>query len=116
MAIPIIDTAHVIWLRLKEGKSPIAADNRHFHHSLMKIGLTHSQSVTTAYFIMVFFAVMGVLPIAFPTYSFWWIPYVGFILITCIIYFANKIDEGVIERVFTYKYFLINNESLRVIT
>ena len=36
---PLIDLLRVFFLRIKEGKSPFAADNRHIHHLLLKLKL-----------------------------------------------------------------------------
>ena len=47
-AIPIVDTAVVMLRRIKEKRSPFSADKNHFHHTLLRIGLSHSQSVMTS--------------------------------------------------------------------
>ena len=36
---PLIDLLRVFFLRIKDGKSPFAADNRHIHHLLLKLKL-----------------------------------------------------------------------------
>jgi UDP-GlcNAc:undecaprenyl-phosphate GlcNAc-1-phosphate transferase len=43
LAIPILDTLRVFFLRLMKGKSPFSPDRNHIHHLLEKIGLTHLQ-------------------------------------------------------------------------
>jgi UDP-N-acetylmuramyl pentapeptide phosphotransferase/UDP-N-acetylglucosamine-1-phosphate transferase len=41
---PLIDLFRVFILRIKDGKSPFTADNRHIHHVLLKKGLTAFKS------------------------------------------------------------------------
>lgn len=84
-SIPIFDTAHVIILRLISGKNPMMADDQHFHHSLIKIGFTHAQSVGIIYLFMFFFAFLGMIPVAFKGYLLWWIPWLGAFLLTSIL-------------------------------
>jgi UDP-GlcNAc:undecaprenyl-phosphate/decaprenyl-phosphate GlcNAc-1-phosphate transferase len=49
LAIPIYDTLSVVWIRLREGRSPFHADKRHFSHRLVDLGLTKKQAVITIY-------------------------------------------------------------------
>jgi UDP-GlcNAc:undecaprenyl-phosphate GlcNAc-1-phosphate transferase len=49
MAVPLYDMATVIAIRLKNGKSPFAADKNHFSHRLVDLGLTKPQAVLTIY-------------------------------------------------------------------
>lgn len=83
-AVPIVDTAVVIIIRLSKGVSPMMADRNHFHHSLMNIGLSHPQSVGTIYFLALVMGMTGLMPIAYPEYDFWWAPYLAgcFLLFT----------------------------------
>lgn len=76
-SIPIFDTAHVIILRLIAGKNPMMADNQHFHHSLIKIGFTHAQSVGIIYLFMFVFGFIGMIPVAFGNEFLWWVPWCG---------------------------------------
>jgi UDP-GlcNAc:undecaprenyl-phosphate GlcNAc-1-phosphate transferase len=39
VVIPIFDTFAAIWRRLRAGKSPMAPDDWHVHHKLLKLGL-----------------------------------------------------------------------------
>lgn len=66
LAIPIFDAANVIWLRWRSGKNPMHADRNHFHHTLLKLGLSHSESVTSIYFIASAIGVMGIFPVIRP--------------------------------------------------
>jgi UDP-GlcNAc:undecaprenyl-phosphate GlcNAc-1-phosphate transferase len=47
MAVPIYDMISVIWIRLREGRSPFQADRRHFSHRLVDRGLTPGRAVAT---------------------------------------------------------------------
>jgi UDP-N-acetylmuramyl pentapeptide phosphotransferase/UDP-N-acetylglucosamine-1-phosphate transferase len=49
LAVPILDMVVVILTRLKNGQSPMAADKRHLHHRLLKIGLSHRFTVLFIY-------------------------------------------------------------------
>ena len=50
MAVPLYDMITVIWIRLREGRSPFEADKNHFSHRLVDLGLTKGQAVLTIYF------------------------------------------------------------------
>lgn len=49
LAIPLYDMVSVIWIRLREGRSPFQADKRHFSHRLVDLGMTKKQAVVTIY-------------------------------------------------------------------
>lgn len=49
LAIPIYDMVSVIWIRMREGRSPFQADKRHFSHRLVELGMTKKQAVITIY-------------------------------------------------------------------
>lgn len=49
LAVPISDMMLVILARMRQGKSPFIADNRHLHHRLLKAGLTHRFTVLAIY-------------------------------------------------------------------
>ena len=49
MAVPLYDMISVIWIRLREGRSPFEADKNHFSHRLVDLGLTKGQAVLTIY-------------------------------------------------------------------
>lgn len=49
MAVPLYDMISVIWIRLREGRSPFQADKSHFSHRLVDLGLTKAQAVLTIY-------------------------------------------------------------------
>jgi len=49
LAIPFYDTFTVIWIRIRAGKSPFAADRNHISHRLVDLGLTPLQAVLVLY-------------------------------------------------------------------
>ncbi len=49
LAIPLYDMVSVIWIRLREKRSPFQADKRHFSHRLVELGMTKKQAVITIY-------------------------------------------------------------------
>jgi UDP-GlcNAc:undecaprenyl-phosphate/decaprenyl-phosphate GlcNAc-1-phosphate transferase len=42
--VPLVDTLRIIVLRLLRGQSPFAPDKSHIHHSMMRLGMTHSEA------------------------------------------------------------------------
>ncbi|MFM9115488.1 MAG: glycosyltransferase family 4 protein, partial [Planctomycetota bacterium] len=53
MAVPLYDMVSVIWIRLREGRSPFQADKCHFSHRLVDLGLTKPQAVITIYLLTI---------------------------------------------------------------
>lgn len=51
LGFPILDTATVMIERILRGVSPFKADKNHFHHKLMRLGLSHKDSVLCIYII-----------------------------------------------------------------
>jgi UDP-GlcNAc:undecaprenyl-phosphate GlcNAc-1-phosphate transferase len=49
LAVPLYDTATVIWIRLRQGRSPFVGDKSHFSHRLVELGLSKGQAVATIY-------------------------------------------------------------------
>ena len=49
LAVPIYDTATVVFIRLREGRSPFTGDKSHFSHRLVELGLSKPQAVLTIY-------------------------------------------------------------------
>ncbi|MDR2441406.1 MAG: undecaprenyl/decaprenyl-phosphate alpha-N-acetylglucosaminyl 1-phosphate transferase [Planctomycetaceae bacterium] len=48
-AVPVYDTATVILIRIRNGKSPFVGDKNHFSHRLVDLGFSKTQSVLTVY-------------------------------------------------------------------
>ncbi len=49
LGFPILDTLTVMLARIYHGRSPFSADKNHFHHKLMRLGLTHWEAVLLIY-------------------------------------------------------------------
>jgi UDP-GlcNAc:undecaprenyl-phosphate GlcNAc-1-phosphate transferase len=94
LAVPIVDTLTVIILRLLKGRSPMSADRNHFHHSLMKVGFSHPQSVSLIYFIAVLMGVSGIIPAAHPNKALWWAPYLAVCLLFFVIILSLKVENA----------------------
>jgi len=58
LALPIVDTLRVIYIRLKNRRSIVKADKNHLHHRYIAIGLSHSQ---TSFILNVFTLVLWML-------------------------------------------------------
>lgn len=61
LIIPIFDTSRVVLIRLLKGRSPFIADKNHTHHTLMKLGFTHSQTTLTIAGVNLVFIALSVL-------------------------------------------------------
>ena len=51
MAVPLYDMSTVLWIRIREGRSPFVGDRSHFSHRLVDLGLTRTQAVLTIYLV-----------------------------------------------------------------
>jgi UDP-GlcNAc:undecaprenyl-phosphate/decaprenyl-phosphate GlcNAc-1-phosphate transferase len=51
LGFPILDTLAVMAQRISEGRSPFAADKKHFHHRLLRLGLFSTEAVFSIYVI-----------------------------------------------------------------
>ena len=49
LAVPLYDTATVLWIRIREGRSPFVGDKSHFSHRLVDLGMSKPQAVLTIY-------------------------------------------------------------------
>jgi UDP-GlcNAc:undecaprenyl-phosphate GlcNAc-1-phosphate transferase len=49
LAVPLYDTATVVLIRLRAGRSPFVGDKSHFSHRLVELGMTKTQAVLTIY-------------------------------------------------------------------
>jgi UDP-GlcNAc:undecaprenyl-phosphate GlcNAc-1-phosphate transferase len=47
MAVPLYDSASVVFIRIRQGRSPFEADRSHFSHRLVERGLTPARAVAT---------------------------------------------------------------------
>ncbi len=51
MAVPLYDMTTVLWIRIREGRSPFMGDRSHFSHRLVELGLSRTQAVLTIYLV-----------------------------------------------------------------
>jgi UDP-GlcNAc:undecaprenyl-phosphate/decaprenyl-phosphate GlcNAc-1-phosphate transferase len=49
LAVPLYDTASVVLIRLRSGRSPFVGDKSHFSHRLVELGLSKPKAVLTIY-------------------------------------------------------------------
>jgi UDP-GlcNAc:undecaprenyl-phosphate GlcNAc-1-phosphate transferase len=54
LGFPVLDTLAVMTERFSHGRSPFKADQNHFHHKLMRLGLYHTEAVVTIYVLTAF--------------------------------------------------------------
>jgi UDP-GlcNAc:undecaprenyl-phosphate/decaprenyl-phosphate GlcNAc-1-phosphate transferase len=92
LAIPVLDTAIVMVGRMRRGAHPMKADKTHLHHALLKIGLSHTQTVSALYFLGLVVGVIGILPVAFPEYGLDLAPYVGIVLVFSFVLVASNVN------------------------
>ena len=60
-AVPMTDTLVSFLRRLGQGQSPFEADKEHIHHRLLKLGLSHHQTVWMMYLLTIFYVIAGAL-------------------------------------------------------
>ncbi len=51
MAVPLYDMSTVLWIRIREGRSPFKGDRSHFSHRLVDLGLSRVRAVLTIYLV-----------------------------------------------------------------
>jgi len=68
LGFPVLDTLTVMAERIREGRSPFSPDKNHFHHRLIRLGLSHADAVFTIYLIQ---ATMIVSAIIFKYHNDW---------------------------------------------
>ncbi|MEM9586434.1 MAG: MraY family glycosyltransferase [Planctomycetota bacterium] len=51
MAVPLYDMTTVLWIRIREGRSPFQGDRSHFSHRLVELGLSRTQAVLTIHLV-----------------------------------------------------------------
>ncbi|MFO0816959.1 MAG: MraY family glycosyltransferase [Pirellulales bacterium] len=53
MAVPLYDMTTVLWIRIREGRSPFQADKCHLSHRLVDLGFTKVQAVLTIHLLTI---------------------------------------------------------------
>lgn len=51
MAVPLYDMTTVLWIRVREGRSPFEGDKSHFSHRLVDLGMSKRRAVLTIYLV-----------------------------------------------------------------
>lgn len=49
LGLPVLDTAMVMLLRIRDGRSPFSPDRNHIHHKLLSLGFRHHEAVAVIY-------------------------------------------------------------------
>lgn len=49
LAVPLYDACTVVWIRLREGRSPFEGDKSHLSHRLVELGMSKGEAVLTIY-------------------------------------------------------------------
>jgi UDP-GlcNAc:undecaprenyl-phosphate GlcNAc-1-phosphate transferase len=49
LGFPVLDTLTVMFERIYHGRPPFVADKNHFHHKLIRLGFSHTESVVAIY-------------------------------------------------------------------
>ena len=70
LGFPLLDTLAVMAQRISEGRSPFAADKKHFHHRLLQMGLFQTEAVFIIYVIQTLLIVFAYV---FRFYSEWFL-------------------------------------------
>jgi UDP-GlcNAc:undecaprenyl-phosphate GlcNAc-1-phosphate transferase len=70
LGFPVLDTLTVMAERIREGRPIFSADKNHFHHRLIRLGLSHAEAVFAIYVIQ---AMMIVSVIVFKYQSDWFL-------------------------------------------
>ena len=59
IGVPILDTLSVMWIRMRAGRSPFAADRNHLHHRLLALGFRHGEAVFAVYLLQAGFFLLA---------------------------------------------------------
>ena len=71
LILPLVDFIRVTFIRIAKGRSPFHADQNHIHHTLIRLGLSHSQVTVLLLLVNVIFIVFTyVLRSVNPSYLF----------------------------------------------
>jgi UDP-GlcNAc:undecaprenyl-phosphate/decaprenyl-phosphate GlcNAc-1-phosphate transferase len=61
LGFPVLDTLTVMVERAREGRPLFSADKKHFHHRLMRLGLSHAEAVLAIYLIQAALVISAIL-------------------------------------------------------
>ncbi|MCC6234092.1 MAG: undecaprenyl/decaprenyl-phosphate alpha-N-acetylglucosaminyl 1-phosphate transferase [Verrucomicrobiales bacterium] len=60
-ALPLYDTAHVVFHRLSEGRHPFSADKNHVHLRLLRLGLNQREAALFLYLVTLFLGLAAII-------------------------------------------------------
>ncbi|RMG41093.1 MAG: undecaprenyl/decaprenyl-phosphate alpha-N-acetylglucosaminyl 1-phosphate transferase [Planctomycetota bacterium] len=69
LAVPLYDFCSVIWIRLREGRSPFHPDKSHFSHRLVELGLSPRNAVMTIHLATLTTGLAGILLYRVPDWT-----------------------------------------------
>lgn len=58
VGLPVLDTMTVMFIRLKEKRSPFSPDKNHLHHQIIKLKFYHNEAVAIIYIIQIMLAIV----------------------------------------------------------
>lgn len=61
LALPLMDMIWVALRRISQGRSPISADLNHYHHKLLRLGLTERQTLLVIYALSIVLGIVALL-------------------------------------------------------
>jgi UDP-GlcNAc:undecaprenyl-phosphate GlcNAc-1-phosphate transferase len=92
LLVPILDTLWAIVRRIRQGRSPFSADNKHFHHRLLAQGMNQTQSVSVIYYISTILSVVAVVLGDSRVFKFFLIPILLLSLCLLLLQIFHKIE------------------------
>lgn len=90
LALPLLDTGLAIVRRWLRGRPIFGADERHLHHRLVAVGLTHTRAAVLLFVLAAALAMFGVILFFAPPRAVWFIAVVGGVLCMGMLLFAIK--------------------------
>lgn len=61
LALPLLDTIWVALRRISQGRSPLSADHNHYHHKLLRLGLSERQTLLVIYALCILLGAVSLL-------------------------------------------------------
>jgi UDP-GlcNAc:undecaprenyl-phosphate GlcNAc-1-phosphate transferase len=103
MALPLMDTVHLIINRKARGVSAFRADRRHIHHILLHVGYSPSKTSLILAAVSFLIGVLGIMLYMNGVSD--WVLFLGVILLFCI---YSRIVYGLKKNIGSRKYRLLN--------
>jgi UDP-GlcNAc:undecaprenyl-phosphate GlcNAc-1-phosphate transferase len=90
LAIPLYDLVSVVWIRLRQGRSPFAGDHQHFSHRLVELGLSPRRAVCVIWCLS---AVTGIVGLLLPNLVPWQAVMAG-VLVVMVLFTLAVLESG----------------------